>query len=192
LVPDQPVIQFLHIWETIWSMIKAPIQALSAMAWVTGIVLGTMHRVRLQWRRNFREPFYQGIIHPPRWGCIERKNNALFDLAAAATTLPLFWTFIAYIFSQGNYSDAWAFVIVGVPTSVMMIRMIQARLNHADCETQLLGENASWPRISPHWSPQQSAFRALPRLLRLPRPHPRGWRGWRGAVQEAPPPVGHP
>ena len=114
--------------ETIWSITKAPIMTLSAMALVTGIVLWTMRRVRRQWRRNFREPFYQGILRPPGWGCIERKNDALFDLAAAAATLPLLWAFVVYVYMRGNRADAWAFAIVGIPTSVVMIRTIQARL----------------------------------------------------------------
>jgi hypothetical protein len=116
------------MWEIIWNTIKAPIIALSVIALVTGIVLWSMHGVSLQWRRNFREPFYQGILRPPGWGCIERKNEALFDLTAVSTALPILWAFIAYLFSRGNKSDAWAFVIVGVPTSIVMILTIQARL----------------------------------------------------------------
>ena len=116
------------MWETIWNATKAPVMTLSAMAMVTGVVLWFMQRVRRKWRRNFREPFYQGILRPAGWGCIERKNDALFDLAAAATTLPGLWAVIAYVYARGNRADAWAFVIVGVPTSIVMIRIIQDRL----------------------------------------------------------------
>jgi hypothetical protein len=116
------------MWETIWNITKTPVVTLVAMAAVTAIVLRTMQRVRLQWRRNFKEPFYQGILRPPGWGCIERKNDAQFDLAAAVTALPILWAFIAYVYAKGITADAWAFVIVGIPTSVVMIRIVQDRL----------------------------------------------------------------
>ncbi len=116
------------MWEIIWNASVAPVLALLAMAAITGLVLWIMHQVRQQWRRNFREPFYQGILRPPGWGCIERKNDALFDLAAAATTLPMLWAFVAYVYVRGNRPEAWGFLIVAVPTTIVMIRIIQARL----------------------------------------------------------------
>jgi hypothetical protein len=151
------------MWETIWILTKAPIMAMSAMALITGVILWAMHCVRLQWRRNFREPFYQGILRPPGWGCIERKHDALFDLAAAATTLPLLWAFIAYVYARGNRPDVWGFLIVGVPTSLVMICVIKARLKSMrTARLGFLGECVVAENLAPLTSEGWRVFHDVP------------------------------
>lgn len=115
-------------WETLWNFSAAPVLALLAMAAVTALVLWTMYQVKRQWRRDYREPFYQEILRPPGWGCVERRIDAVFDLSAAAILLPVFWAFIAYVLVRGRVGDARAMGIVAIPASVFVLRIVQDRM----------------------------------------------------------------
>lgn len=72
-----------------------------------GLVLATVWSVRWWWCRRFREPFYQGVLRPPGWGCLERRQDALFDIAGICAALPLSWAMVAILASLGK-GNSWA------------------------------------------------------------------------------------
>lgn len=96
----------------------------------TVAVLGVMWYARRRWRKRFREPFYQPILRPPGWSCLQRREDAMFDVAGIAAALPLSAMFTGILLSfPATRSIGAAFAIVGglvaVPTLATLRRRIQ-------------------------------------------------------------------
>ncbi len=97
-----------------------------AVAAVTAAVGGGMllllKRSRAWWRKRYREPFHEGILRPPGWGCLERRQDALFDAASLVGALPVFWAGLAYVAITSSWTTVVGAALAGVPWSAIGLR----------------------------------------------------------------------
>lgn len=126
-----------------WDISLLPIRIFFPLLIFGGIVVLLMQGARKSWRKKFREPFRTKILRPPGWGCLERRADALFDVAGLASALPIMWgTFSLTAYTTG-WDDAWALILPLLLISVFMGYQIYRRIKRASTERMgFLGELA--------------------------------------------------
>jgi len=58
------------------------------------------------WQKKYRQPFYDKILRPPGWGCIKRREGALFEIVGIITLLPVLWA-VVFILAILGTKLAW-------------------------------------------------------------------------------------
>lgn len=130
---------------------------------VGGGMLLLLKRSRAWWRSRFREPFHEGILRPPGWGCLERRQDALFDFATGIGALPIAWAGLSYVFITDRGPVALGCAMVGLPLTVAGIRSVLRAYRRARSERLgFLGECAVSEALGPLLAKGWRVFHDLP------------------------------
>lgn len=107
-------------------------------------------RTQKSWKTKYRQPFYGNILRPPGWGCLKRREDALFDIVGILTLLPTLWAMVFILAVLGTrYAWVGAF-IVAVPMTYRSIRVYQRQiLNARTSYLGFLGECAVAEALAP-------------------------------------------
>jgi len=127
-------------------------------------VLGLMWWVRRRWRARFREPFYQPMLRPPGWFCLQRREEAMFDVAGISAALPVSAMFIGILLSiPATRALGVAFAALGGPAAVGALWILRRRIETArTARLGFLGECAVAEALSPLSSAGWRIFHDVP------------------------------
>lgn len=103
------------------ALARAAVGALapSLLMIVMGVLLvGVALGVKRKWKKSFRDPIGTGILRPPGWGCLERKEDALMNLSMMVMVTSLLWAWLGYESFQGGGERALGIAIVILPFTV--------------------------------------------------------------------------
>lgn len=149
------------------SEVKAAALTGVAMAAATALVvfgmLWFLHRARGWWRKRYREPFREGILRPPGWGCLERRQDALFDAAGLAGAMPVKWAGIAYVAITAPWQTVTGVLLAGVPLTILGLRHLGRCYQRArTARLGFLGECAVAEALTPLLAKGWRVFHDLP------------------------------
>ncbi|MCH7225656.1 hypothetical protein [Haloferula sp. A504] len=135
-----------------------------AATWlVGGGMLWGLRRSRDWWRKRYREPFHQGILRPPGWGCLERRQDALFDFASLVGVLPVFAAGLAYVAITASWEVKLGCALTGVPLGVIGVRhLLQSYRSARIARLGFLGECAVAEALLPLAAKGWRVFHDLP------------------------------
>lgn len=106
-------------------LVVVSIGALVAMAVVTALLLWVALRVKKSWRNSWRDTLSGGILRPPGWGCIERREDALAEASMLIVATMIFWGILAYAAIMDSKDSVVGLAIVLVPTTVFSANRIR-------------------------------------------------------------------
>jgi len=108
-----------------------------AVVLIVVLICFIVRRAKLSWQKNYREPFHHALLRPAGWGCIKRREDALFDIAAITVALPALWACWAMIELHGSRQSSIGTGIAFFIASVFLIRTLRKRV--VDARTAYLG-----------------------------------------------------
>lgn len=130
---------------------------------VGGGMLLLLKRSQNWWRKRYREPFHEGILRPPGWGCLERRQDALFDFASLAGALPVFWAGLAYLSITASWQTVTGAALAGIPLSVIGLRhLIRSFQRARTARLGFIGECAVAEALAPLMAKGWRVFHDLP------------------------------
>ncbi len=133
------------------------------MLLVTGGILLVLFLSRRWWRQRYREPFHEPLLRPPGWGCLERRQDSLFDFASIVGGLPVFWLGLAYVIITDRGAVAVGCGLAAVPLTGMGIReMVRHHREARMARLGFLGECAVAEALTPLLSKGWRVFHDVP------------------------------
>lgn len=122
-----------------------------------GAAIGVMFWARWSWRKRFREPFREPILRPSGWGCLERRADAVFDLASIGTGLFVMWGMFAIAGHLAHWTPLlWLLPFMGIATVYWLFILKKTTLRARTERLGFLGEcavsEAMTPLIAKGWS----------------------------------------
>lgn len=106
------------------------------------LILLLLKRAKLSWEKRYREPFHQQLLRPAGWGCIKRREDALFDIAAITVGLLALWGCLAMLVIYTKQQSFISAGLAGILFSVFLILHLRRRVREA--RTAYLGFLGEW------------------------------------------------
>lgn len=95
-----------------------------------------------KWVKKFREPFHQELLRPPGWGCIKRREDALFNIASITVCLPCLWAAAALLAMHAPRPALIGYLFVMIITTVCLARALSRDIKKA--RTAYMGMFGEW------------------------------------------------
>ena len=149
--------------KTVLDSLGSVFAIIAALAVVAGMMLFLLKSSRDRWRKRFREPFHEGILRPPGWGCLEMRHDAMFDLAGFAGMLPTLWAGLAYVIITDRGPIMIGCLLTGLPLTVVGLdTMRRSALKARTSRLGFLGECAVAEALVPLGACGWRVFHDLP------------------------------
>lgn len=114
-----------------------PASIVFSMLVVAVCFFAVMFGVKRAWKKSFREPFSGGILRPPGWGCLERREDALMNAFGLTMVVTVLWGGWVYVLFRGHKEDLWGLLIVLFALTIYSI--IRVRKDVLRARTERLG-----------------------------------------------------
>ncbi|MCH7224644.1 nuclease-related domain-containing protein [Haloferula sp. A504] len=146
-----------------WQVIAVPAAEVLVGAVVLGLLVYFGSHSRRWWRKRYREPFHEGILRPPGWGCLERREDALMETTGLAVGMMILAMLLPFVVFTGK-PFAWVGVVLaGVPTGWFGFRRIRKLIGRARTERLgFLGECVVAEALAPLAAKGWRVFHDLP------------------------------